>query len=81
METRAKRAIKQLAQEKGVPEEQIIQEMEAAIAEGLRVSTQSGNRAALEIWNRIPRKGEVPTAEEFIEFFCGALGTFALGKL
>lgn len=75
MENRAKRAIKQLAQEKGVPEQQIIMEIEAAIAEGLRLSKENGNAAALNHWNRIPRKGEVPTAEEFIAYCCDVLKT------
>ena len=75
MENRAKQAIKQLAQEKGVPEKQIVMEIEAAIAEGLRLSKENGNAAALNHWNRIPRKGEVPTAEEFIAYCCDALKT------
>ena len=75
MENRAKRAIKQLAQEKGVPEQQIIMEIEAAIAEGLRFSKENGNAAALNHWNRIPRKGEVPTAGEFIAYCCDVLKT------
>lgn len=75
MENRAKQAIKQLAQEKGVPEKQIVMEIEAAIAEGLRLSKENGNAAALNHWNRIPRKGEVPTAEEFIAYCCDTLKT------
>ena len=78
MESRAQRAIKQLAKEKGVPEEQIVSEIEAAIAEGFRVSALSRNAAALKIWNTIPKKGKVPTALEFIDYFCEALGGFAL---
>ena len=80
MENRAKRAIKQLAREKGVPEAQIIQEMEAAIAEGIRASAQSGNEAAMEVWNGIPRKGEMPTAEEFIGFFSDMVGALVLNE-
>lgn len=68
MEERAMQAIKQLAKEKGVPEEQIVSEMEAAIEEAWRISRQTGKA---EIWDAIPRKGEVPTAGEFVAF-CGS---------
>ena len=75
MKTRSQYAIKQLAKQKGVPEQQIIMEIEAAIAEGLRFSKENGNAAALNHWNRIPRKGEAPTAEEFIAYCCDVLKT------
>ena len=78
MENRAKQAIKQLAQEKGVPEKQIVMEIEAAIAEGLRLSKENGNAAALEVWNQIPKKGEVPTAEEFILYVCNTMKLYGI---
>ena len=78
MESRAKQAIKQLAQEKGVPEKQIVMEIEAAIAEGLRLSKENGNAAALEVWNQIPKKGEVPTAEEFILYVCNTMKFYGI---
>ena len=57
MENRAKQAIKRLALEKGVTEEQLIAEMEEAIREGWRRSRQTGNTEALKIWESIPKKG------------------------
>ena len=70
MENRAERAIRQLAKERGVPEEQIVFEIEVAISEGLKISRQTGNRDALKIWDSVPRRGEIPTAVEFIDFCC-----------
>ena len=75
MRNGAQNAVKQLARQKGVSEKQIVVEIEAAIAEGLRISTQSGNMAALNLWSQIPRKGEVPTAEEFITYCSDVLRT------
>ena len=80
MKSKARKAIGQLAKEKKIPEEQIIMEIEAAIAEGLRRSKQNGNAAALGIWNRIPKKGEAPTAEEFVEYFCDMIKLLDIEK-
>ena len=73
MENRAERAIRQLAKERDVPEEQVVLEIEEASAEGLKISRQTGNTVALKIWDSIPRRGEIPTAVEFIDFCCDRL--------
>ena len=78
MENRAEWAIRQLAKEKGVSEKQIVMEIEAAIAEGMRLSKQNENAVALGVWNQIPKKGEVPTAEEFIMYVCDTMKLYGI---
>lgn len=61
---KAKRAIKNLAKQKGISEKEVRQEIEIAIAEGMK-STEPQARA---FWETIPHKGEKPTPEEVIAY-------------
>ncbi|CUX24872.1 hypothetical protein BN3590_00412 [Clostridium sp. C105KSO15] len=61
---KAKRAIKNLAKQKGISEGEVRREIEIAIAEGMK----SSEPKALAFWETIPRRGEKPTPEEVIAY-------------
>jgi hypothetical protein len=61
---KAKRAIKNLAKQKGISEGEVRREIEVAIAEGMK----SSESKALAFWETIPRRGEKPTPEEVIAY-------------
>lgn len=61
---KAKRAIKNLAKQKGISEKEVRQEIEIAITEGMK----SPEPQARAFWETIPHKGEKPTPEEVIAY-------------
>ncbi|MDE6132904.1 MAG: hypothetical protein K2G04_05975 [Oscillospiraceae bacterium] len=61
---KAKKAINKVAEQEGLPVEEIRKEMQIAIDEGLK----STEPQAVEFWKGIPHKGEKPTPEEFIDY-------------
>ncbi len=60
----AKKAIVETAKQNGVTLKEVREEIQKAINEGMK----SSDPQVTEMWNRIPKKGEVPTPEEFIDF-------------
>ena len=60
--TKAQKAINVIAKHEGITAEEVLEEMRAAIAEGL----QSTDPAVREMWKGIPCKGEAPEPEELI---------------
>lgn len=61
---KAKRAIKNLAEQKEISEDAIRSEIELAIAESMK----STEIQAQLFWNAIPYKGEKPTPEEVVAY-------------
>jgi len=60
----AGKAIAETAKQNGVSVNEIREEIQKAINEGMK----SSDPQVKEMWKNIPRKGEIPTPEEFIEF-------------
>ena len=60
----AKIAIALAAKENGLTTEEFTEEIELAIDEAMRCD----NPLAKELWSLVPRKGEKPTAVEFIAY-------------
>lgn len=61
---KAKNAISKLALENGISAKELIEEMQKAIDEGMS-STEPN---VIKLWEKVPRKGEKPTPEEFIDY-------------
>ena len=61
---KAKNAISKLAMENGMSARELIEEMQKAIDEGMN----STEPTVIKLWEKIPRKGEKPTPEEFIDY-------------
>ncbi|MDE6763293.1 MAG: hypothetical protein K2J73_06410 [Oscillospiraceae bacterium] len=61
---KAKNAISKLALENGVTVKEVRAEIQKAIDEGMK----STDPQAMEMWKKVPRKGERPTPEEFIDY-------------
>lgn len=62
--TKAKKALKKIAQREGVSEETVRREIETAIAEAMK----SPEPQARAFWESIPHKGEKPTPEEVVAY-------------
>ncbi|MCM1024468.1 MAG: hypothetical protein NC395_10480 [Prevotella sp.] len=64
---KAKNAISKIALENGMSARELIEIMQSAIDEGL----SSGDPAVIKLWEKVPRKGEKPDPEEFIDYIAG----------
>ncbi len=60
----AKKAIAETAKQNGVTIKEVREEIQKAINEGMK----SSDPQVTEMWSKIPRKGEIPTPEEVIDF-------------
>lgn len=60
---KAKNAISKLAMENGMSARELIEEMQKAIDEGMN----SSEPTVIKLWEKVLRKGEKPTPEEFID--------------
>lgn len=65
---KAQKAIQEVAKRNGVTEQEVVEEIEAAITQAYRASIQSHNQEAIALWERVPKAGEVPTAYELVAF-------------
>ena len=70
---RAYRALQETARKRGVSVEEVIAEIDKAIAQAMKNCENDNNTNAMNIWKMIPCEGEVPTAVEVVAFFGGAL--------
>lgn len=61
---KAKNAISKLALENGISARELLEEMQKAIDEGMN----STEPKVIKLWEKVPRKGEKPTPEEFIDY-------------
>lgn len=61
---KAKNAISKIALENGMSARELIEEMQNAIDEGMN----STEPKVIKLWEKVPRKGEKPTPEEFIDY-------------
>ena len=61
---KAKNAIIKVAQENGISVEEVCAEIQKAIDEVMKNTSPQ----AVKFWEKIPRKGEKPTPEEFIDY-------------
>lgn len=64
----ARRAIRKIAKREGIPEAQVVAEMERAMEEGRRSAYASGDLRKIAFWESLPHEEEKPTAYEFVEF-------------
>lgn len=71
---RVRKTIKRVAAQKGVSEETVIIEIEAAISEAIRSVYASGDKRKIAMWESIPRSGKVPSAEKFVAFISAVTG-------
>ncbi len=65
---KARFALKKVAEREGVSMEQVTEDIEAAILEAIRHSYSQNDMAAIAAWQRIPCKGERPTALELVAY-------------
>lgn len=65
----ARRAIQKIAKREGIPETQVVAEMERAMEEMRQDAYASGDARKIALWESLPHEGPVPTAYEFVEFF------------
>ena len=61
---KAKNAIIKVAQENGISVEEVCAEIQKTIDAGMKNTSPQ----AVKFWEKIPRKGEKPTPEEFIDY-------------
>lgn len=64
----ARNAIKAVAKQHGVTEEEVIEEIEASIAEARETAYKVKDKRAIAEWEKIPCVGELPTAYEFVDY-------------
>lgn len=62
-------ALVQVAKQRGVPVEKVIEEIEAAIRIGYDQAKKDNDRKALARWRDVPSAGEIPTAVELVAYF------------
>ena len=65
---RAQRALEETARRNGISTEQVIAEIEEAIAEAVSQAQREGNRSILACWDQIPCEGDVPNAYELVAY-------------
>lgn len=73
----ARHSLKMVAQQAGTTEETVKTEIEVAIMEARANAYASGDKQKIAMWESIPRAGEIPTAEEFVEFMSAVAGLIA----
>lgn len=61
---KAKNAISKVALKNGISENEVRAEIQKVIDEGMKNTSPQ----AVTFWGKIPRKGEKPTPEEFIDY-------------
>lgn len=64
----AHRAVKRIAQREGIPESEVVLNIECAMAEMKRDAYRTGNQEKIAWWEAIPHAGENPTAYELIAY-------------
>ncbi len=65
---RAKQTIREVAKKEGQPVRSVTDEIEYAIVQAYHEARESGDPGKIAMWDRIPKKGEIPTAVEMILF-------------
>lgn len=65
---RAHKALTKIALREGKPVEQVIKEIEKAIADAHSSAMKNNDLATLEKWAAIPSEGHLPTALELITY-------------
>lgn len=61
-----RKVLRQIAKEHGISLKEVKQDMQAALAHAYKNAPKDGVTKAYQ--DRVPRKGEIPTAEEFINY-------------
>lgn len=57
-----------VASENGASVDEVLFEMESAISQAHHKAMLSNDKALLRLWEDIPRKGDIPTPAEMIDF-------------
>lgn len=70
---RIHRALKETARQQGVTEEEVISEIEAAIAEAIVQARRNQDKDILAEWEKIPCEGEFPNVYEIIAYIGGKI--------
>lgn len=64
----AYKALEQVALKMGITVSEVIFEIDEAILAAYSKAKESNNVELLRKWQKIPRKGEIPTAVEFVDY-------------
>lgn len=62
----AEKILDQIARQNGVTAAEVRRDINNSIRQAIAISKLENNRRALELWEQIPCKGDIPTAEEII---------------
>lgn len=65
---RINKILGEVASENGVSVEEVLFEMEFVISQAYHNAMLSNDQALHQLWNEIPRNGDVPTPIEMIDF-------------
>lgn len=65
---KAYKVLQKVARQKGITVEQVIHDIDFAIADAWERSNQENNIAAIQEWQNIPSVGSVPTAVELVAY-------------
>lgn len=65
---KAREAIQIIAKSEGKSVNQIRKDVKISIADAMKRAKKENNTEVLEMWSSIPRKGDIPTPEEFIAY-------------
>lgn len=72
---KAKEVLEELARRENIPLEIVVRRIEVGIDQAIIGCRQRGDKRALELWDRIPCVGEVPTPYELVAYL-GQLTAF-----
>lgn len=64
----ARRVIKKVAKQYGVPERTVVREIEFTIRNAIEQARAEGNTGALQEWSSVPCAGDIPNAYEAVAY-------------
>lgn len=65
------RTLKAVALKNGVPVQEVIRQIDAAIAEAMRNAEAENNRMAMNAWMCMAKHGKIPSAIEAVDYLSG----------
>ena len=70
---KARNAIEETAKNRGISTAEVLFEIEAAINAAYQQALSTKDNDLLEIWENIPRAGQLPSPEELICYICSCI--------
>ena len=65
------RVLKAVALKNGVPVQEVIRQIDAAIAEAMQNAETENNRKAMNVWAGMAKNGNIPSAIEAVDYLSG----------